>query len=139
MMNYLLDTCVLSEYTKKQPTQRVVDWVASNSEATLFLSALSIGEIVRGVELMPESHRKAALFAWLNKDLLSRFGERLLPIDADVMLIWGSLAARLEKSGHKLPFADSLIAATALNHNLVLVTRNEADYINSGVQMINPW
>lgn len=138
-MNYLLDTNVLSEYTKARPNQAVLDWVANSAESDLFLSVLSIGEIMHGIERLADSQRKVALQSWLNDDLQVRFGQRLVVIDADVMLTWGALAARLERSGRVLPFADSLIAATALRHNLILVTRNEADFEDTGVQILNPW
>ena len=138
-MNYLLDTCVISEYTKKRPEQSVLEWVANCVESELYLSVLTIGEIKRGIERLSESERKTALQSWLNDDLQARFGHRLVAIDADVMLTWGALMAQLEKSGRILPFADSLIAATALRHNLIIVTRNVSDFDGVGVQMINPW
>ena len=138
-MNYLLDTCVISEYTKKRPEQSVLEWVANSVESDLRLSVLTIGEIKRGIERLSESERKTALQSWLNDDLRVRFGHRLVDIDADVMLTWGALTARLEKNGRLLPFVDSLIAATALRHNLILVTRNVSDFDGAGVQIINPW
>lgn len=138
-MNYLLDTCVISEYARKEPNSSVLDWVARNAESDLFLSVLTIGEIMRGIERLPESHRKTVLQSWLNNDLRGRFGQRLIDIDVNVMLVWGTQVARLERARRNLPFADSLIAATALRHNLILVTRNEADFMDTGVQIINPW
>lgn len=138
-MNYLLDTCVISEYTKKHPTSAVLDWVAGSVEGDLFLSVLSIGEIMRGIERLSESQRKTELQTWLNDDLRVRFGNRLVVIDVDVMLTWGVLTSRLEKTGRILPFADSLIAATALRHNFILATRNVSDFADTGVQIINPW
>ena len=138
-MNYLLDTCVISEYTKKHPEQSVLEWVANCVESDLFLSVLTIGEIKRGIERLSESERKTTLQSWLNDDLQTRFGHRLVDVDADVMLTWGALMAQLEKIGRILPFANSLIAATALRHNLILVTRNVSDFDGAGVQIINPW
>jgi predicted nucleic acid-binding protein len=138
-MNYLLDTCVISEYTKKQPASSVLEWVAGSAESELFLSVLSIGEIMRGIERLSESQRKTELQTWLNDDLRARFGNRLVVIDVDVMLAWGALTSRLEKTGRILPFADSLIAATALRHNFILATRNVSDFADTGVQIINPW
>ena len=138
-MNYLLDTCVISEYTKKQPEQSVLEWVANSVESDLYLSVLTIGEIKRGIERLSASERKTALQSWLNDDLQARFGHRLVDVDADVMLTWGDMMAQLEKIGRILPFADSLIAATANRHNLILVTRNVSDFDGTGIQMINPW
>lgn len=98
-MNYLLDTCVLSDFAR----------------------------------------RKTELLGWLNNDLLARFDRRILPLDAQTMLLWGALSARLESAVRPLPLMDALIAAVALQHNLILVTRNGGDFAPCGVQMINPW
>jgi tRNA(fMet)-specific endonuclease VapC len=138
-MIHLLDTCVISELVARQPNLRVVEWVDSMAEDKLFLSALTIGEIKRGIEKLPESSRKAALTQWLEDDLLIRFTDRILPIDAAVMLVWGRLTADLEKQGRRLPAIDSLIAATCLRGSLALVTRNESDFAHTGVVLVNPW
>ena len=138
-MNYLLDTCVLSEFTRRSPEPRVVEWVRSVEEEKLYLSVLSVGEISHGIEKLPPSARKETLTVWFNDDLLERFGNRLIPIDAQMMLLWGGLVARLEKLGSPVPVIDSLIAATALYHHLILITRNEADFEQTGVTVVNPW
>ena len=138
-MNYLLDTCVLSEFTKRQPNPQVVRWVAEADESMLFLSAISIGEIRRGIEKMPASRHKEELTVWFNDRVLRRFGDRILPIDAQTMLLWGALTARLEAHGAPMLVFDSLIAVTAQTHNLTLVTRNEDDFANTGVILVNPW
>ncbi len=138
-MNYLLDTCVLSEFARRKPEPKVIRWMESVDEEMLYLSAITIGEIQRGIERLPESTRKTELLVWLNKSLIKRFGGRILPLDAQTMLLWGSLTARMETSGRPMPVMDSLIVATALQHNLVIATRNVADYQPCGVQLINPW
>jgi predicted nucleic acid-binding protein len=138
-MTFLLDTCVISELIAKQPNLRVVQWVDSIDEDKLFLSALTIGEIKRGIEKLANSSRKSALAEWLEDDLLIRFTDRILPIDIPVMLVWGQLTADLEKQGRRMPAIDSLIAATCLQGKLDLVTRNESDFAHSGVSVINPW
>jgi predicted nucleic acid-binding protein len=138
-MSFLLDTCVISELVAKQPNPDVVQWVDSIDENLLFLSAITIGEIKRGIEKLPDSSRKSALEDWLEDDLLIRFRDRILSIDAAVMLVWGQLAADLEKEGKPMPAVDSLIAATCLQGKLDLVTRNESDFVHSGVTVINPW
>jgi predicted nucleic acid-binding protein len=138
-MTFLLDTCVISELVAKQPSLHVVQWVDSIDEDKLFLSAITIGEIKRGIEKLADSSRKSALQEWLEDDLLIRFRDRILPIDTAVMLIWGQLAADLEKQGRRMPAIDSLIAATCLQGRLDLVTRNESDFVHSGVTVINPW
>ncbi len=138
-MNYLLDTCVLSEFTRRKPEEKVIRWVESIDEEKLFLSAITIGEIQRGIERLPDSPRKTELLVWMNNDLIERFTSRILSIDAQTMFVWGSLVARMENSGHPISVMDSLIVATALQNNLIIVTRNVSDFLPSGVQVINPW
>jgi predicted nucleic acid-binding protein len=138
-MTFLLDTCVISELVARQPNPAVVQWVDSVDEDKLFLSAITIGEIKRGIEKLPSSTRKSALQEWLEDDLLIRFGDKILPVDTAVMVVWGQLAADLEKQGKPMPAIDSLVAATCLQGRLGLVTRNERDFAYSGVTVINPW
>jgi tRNA(fMet)-specific endonuclease VapC len=138
-MTFLLDTCVISELVAKQPNLHVVQWIDSMDEDKLFLSAVTIGEIKRGIEKLADSTRKSALAEWLEGDLLLRFTDRILPIDTPVMLVWGQLTADLEKQGRPMPAIDSLIAATCLQARLDLVTRNESDFAHSGVAVVNPW
>jgi len=138
-MNYLLDTCVISELVARRPNPRVLKWVDQTDERNLYLSVLTIGEIRKGIEKLPDSERKSALTLWLHDQLLVRFRDRLLPIDARVMLRWGQLTGVLELEGKTMGAIDSLIAATALHGGLSLVTRNEADFQHTGVPIVNPW
>jgi toxin FitB len=138
-MRFLLDTCVISELVSKQPTLSVVDWIDGIEDERLFLSVLTIGEIQRGIEKLHDSKRKQSLSSWLKDELLIRFYGRVLPLDLDVMLEWGILVARLERVGRPLPAMDSLIAALARRHDLHLVTRNEQDFADTGISIINPW
>jgi predicted nucleic acid-binding protein len=138
-MNYLLDTCVLSEFTRRKPEEKVIRWVDSIDEEKLFISVITIGEIQRGIERLPEGARKTELLVWANTALSERFAQRMLPLEASTMLLWGSLTARLERLGQPLPVMDSLIAATAMQHSLVVATRNVADFSTAGAQVINPW
>lgn len=138
-MNYLLDTCVLSEFTCLRPDQGVLTWLDSLEEENLFISVITVGEIQRGIERLPDSHRKTGLLTWMNTGLMRRFAGRILWLDTDTMLIWGALSARLDAAGQPMSTMDSLIAATALQHHLIVVTRNTADFIPSGVQLINLW
>lgn len=138
-MSYLLDTCVLSEFTRRQPHPRVVEWLSEADEDTLFLSVLAIGEIQHGIEKLEDTPRKEELRQWLTSDLLPRFEGRIVPLDVPVLLRWGELVGRLERQGRKLPAIDGLLAATALTHDLILVTRNTADFEHTGVKLLNPW
>jgi tRNA(fMet)-specific endonuclease VapC len=138
-MRYLLDTCVISELTARQPNYKVIEWIDRVAEEHLLLSVITLGEIKRGIDKLPDSRKKRDLDQWLEEGLLLRFKGRILPLDAGVMLTWGELTARLEKSGRTLPAIDSLVAALALHHQLHLATRNEKDFLGTGVQIINPW
>jgi len=138
-MNFLLDTCVISELIARQPNPRVEQWIDSIDEDKLFLSVITIGEIKKGIEKLADSRRKGVLVEWLEDALLVRFRDKILPIDIPVVLTWGQLAAELEKQGKRMPAIDSLIAATCLQGGLGLVTRNESDFVHSGITVINPW
>ena len=138
-MNFLLDTCVISELVAMQPNPHVVQWVDSVDEDKLLLSVITIGEIKKGIEKLADSRRKDALVEWLNDGLLVRFRDKILPIDIPVVLAWGQLAADLDRQGRRMPAIDSLIAATCLQGELQLATRNEDDFAQSGIVVINPW
>jgi toxin FitB len=138
-MSYLLDTCVISEFIAKQPSEKVVGWLTQLDPETVFLSAVTVGEIQKGIERLSASKRKEALREWLKDDLLVRFRDRLLPLETGEMLTWGTLMGRIEAKGKPMPLIDSLIAATALHHDLVVVTRDEGDFAPSGVKILNPW
>ena len=137
--NFVLDTCVISELRKPQPSQRVVEWVRQQDEQRLFLSSFTLGEIRKGIDKLAESAKRRRLESWLRQDLCERFQGRILPIDEEVALIWGRLQADAERSGKKAPVIDSLIAATTLALQGCLVTRNTEDFRQSGVVLLNPW
>lgn len=137
-MKYLLDTCVISELVSKRPNQAVIDWIDNIDDEHIYLSVITLGEIKKGIEKLPDSARKETLAEWLEEDLLSRFQGRILGIDASVMLTWGILMAKLEQQGTPMPAMDSLIAAIALHGNLTLVTRNVQDFQNSETILFNP-
>lgn len=135
-MKALLDTCVVSELARSRPEPGVVAWVSAQDEADVFLSVLTLGEIRKGVEKLPDTPRKDALRAWLEADLPARFRGRVLAVDAAVADTWGQMLAR---SSQTLPSIDSLIAATARAHGLVVVTRNVDDFSRCGVEVVDPW
>ena len=138
-MSYLLDTCVISEFVSTQPTEKVVKWLAELDPETVYLSAVTLGEIQKGIEKLPASKRKEALRTWLKDDLLVRFHDRVLPLETGEMLTWGTLISKVEANGRPMPLIDSLIAATALHHDLVVVTRDQDDFAPSGARLFNPW
>ena len=135
-MSYLLDTNVISELRRKIPNPAVVDWFAVRPSSSLYLSVLSLGEIRKGIESVNDEARRLVLLDWLETDLPRFFTGRLLDIDAAVADRWGRLQAMAKRP---LPSIDSLLAATALEHDLILVTRNVRDFSGLPVQMVNPW
>lgn len=139
-MTYLLDTNVISELVARQPNERVVVWLRDIPPTEVYLSALTIGEIKRGIEKLPaDSRRRHELAVWLEEELLVRFQGRIVALDAAVMLEWGRLVAGLEGQGRRLPLMDSLIAVQAIYHRHELVTRNVKDFAGTGARLLNPW
>ncbi len=139
MSGFLLDTNVISELVKPHPDANVTAWIEGADESLLYLSVLTLGEIRRGIAALPQSRRRAILEAWLDKDLRARFEERILAIDQEVADRWGLLTAAARNSGIVLPVIDGLLAATALEHNLTLVTRDTGQIPSMGVAVFNPW
>lgn len=137
-MKYLLDSCVISEAIRPHPEQAVIAWLASRKEEDLHLPSLVLGEIMKGIERLEAGTKRSRLESWLG-DLETRFGSRLVAIDGEVALKWGHLAAFLERRGIALPVVDGLIASCALNHGMVLATRNLSDFVETGVELFNPW
>lgn len=138
-MKVILDTCVISELVTKKPNQNVIAFVDALDADNIYLSVLTIGEIIKGIEKLPDSPRKVDLRRWLQDDLLARFQGRILPLDTDTIVEWGALTARAEATGKPMPAIDSLIAATALTNKMTLVTRNVSDFDGAGIQLANPW
>ena len=138
-MQYLLDTCVLSELVARQANPKVVSLIDSLDEQSTAISAITVGELHRGIERLAPSARKRQLQKWLSVDLAERFAGRVLPIDEPVARRWGRLLAMCEARGRVLPLMDSWVAAVALEHGLTLVTRNVRDFDGTGVPLVNPW
>lgn len=135
-MSYLLDTNVLSELVRTNPDSAVVSWFDQVPDDSLYISVLSLGEIRKGVESIPDGMKKERLRVWLEHSLPDWFDGRVLDIDEAVAERWGRMLA---EAGRPVPAIDSLLAATALQHDLRMVTRNAQDFIFSGLEVINPW
>ena len=138
-MIYLLDTNVISEVLAKQPNPDVLAWLESQPPEAIRLSVVTLGELQKGVVRLEEGERKRRLQGWLHQELLEEFEGRLLVIDAEVCLIWGEMVGRCSKEGRVLAALDSLLAASALRYGCTLVTRNERDFVGTGVLLFNPW
>jgi predicted nucleic acid-binding protein len=134
---YLFDTNVLSEIRKLRPNEQVWNTIAAIPPETLFLSAITLGEIEKGRQKLPEGPRRKALTEWLEYDIPQYFAGRILAIDGDIMITWGRLVVHHPRT---LPVMDSLLAATCLHHHLTLLTRNEKDFDDiEGITVCNPW
>ncbi len=135
-MSYLIDTNVLSELRRKQPDSNVVAWMQARPRQSLFLSVLTLGEIRKGLERVEDATRKQSLLDWLEVELPNYFVGRMLAVDVHTADRWGRLMAQ---AGRPLPAIDGLLAATALQHDLTLVTRNIKDFAGLEVRLLNPW
>ncbi len=137
-MSYLVDTNAVSEFRKKQPNQKVLDWFAAQAEESLFLSVITIGEIEKGIAKIIDPIGKDKYEIYL-ENLILRFDRRILPISLKIGRRWGKLFGTLQKTGRVLPNWDSLIAATALEHDLTIITRNTDDFTGTGARVLNVW
>lgn len=136
---FLLDTNYISELVRVKPDGKAVAWIGRAEENSLFLSAITLAEIRKGVDALDLGARRTGLNAWLTTELPRRFKGRILPVDAEIADHWGVLAALGKRQGIPLPWADGSLAATALHHRLILVTRNGKDFVPFGVPVVNPW
>ena len=138
-MSYLLDTNLISELVKPQPDPGVVAWLDNTEEDELHLSVATVAELRFGIAFLPPSARQRRLSRWFQEELLSRFSDRILPVDIEVAAVWGDVRAERQKVGRPIGAMDAMIAATARVHNLSLVTRNSTDFAGSLLSIINPW
>lgn len=134
-MKFLVDSNVLSEVTKQSAAASVIEWLTVN-ESDLAVNPIILGELEFGILKLPAGRRKTQLREWFNQ-APNRL--RVLDIDTDTSQIWATLLAKLSRKGRSMPVLDSLIAATALQHNLTIATRNTGDYQFAGVEVLNPF
>jgi toxin FitB len=139
MSGFLLDTNCISELVRSHPDPRVVGWMRAANESLLYLSVVTLGEIRRRAAVLPQSKRRAYLESWLESELQDRFSGRILAIDNPVADRWGWLTAEAQLKGRPLSAIDGLLAATALHHNLTIVSRNVSDFANTPAPILNPW
>jgi predicted nucleic acid-binding protein len=139
MSGFLLDTNCISEAVAAKPDAGVSRWLEEINESQIYLSVLTLGEIRKGIALLPQSRKRSRLETWLNLELQARFFGRILEIDAAVADRWGVLTAEAKGRGRTVSVVDGLLAATALHHNLTIVSRNVADFAGTSVPVISPW
>jgi toxin FitB len=139
LTDYLLDTNVVSELVRPNPDANVVAWIRTGDETRFYLSVLTFGEIRRGIEQLPPGSRRERLRRWLEVDLTDRFKGRILDFDRRIAEIWGMIIARGMAASMRLPTVDTLIAATAERHGMVVATRNLRDFAFAAVAAVSPW
>lgn len=137
-MKYLLDTCFLSELVKPAPNAAVLTWMSEQVEDELFISAMTLAELQRGIVKLPASRRKKELSTWLEQ-LEAGFEDRVLAFTQETAGFWAYMCGNAETGGKPMAAFDSIIAATAVEHGLALVTRNVRDFAQAPVLLINPW
>lgn len=136
---YLLDTCVVSEWFRRQPSVSVLAWLDRIGIEQLHLSVVTVGELAQGVARVADPVKAEQLSSWLRRDVIARFTGRIMDVDSEAAMKWGLLRGTAMAQGRTLPAIDSLIAATALVHDMTVVTRNVADFERFGVRIANPW
>ena len=139
MKGFLLDTNIPSEMTRPSPQPSVSGWLDDADDGQLYFSVVSLGEILKGVTLLSESKRRSQLQQWLDETLRPWFEGRILPVNQLIAERWGVLAGQCQLKGRPLKVVDGFIAATALAHDLTVVTRNVKDFGGLGVTVFNPW
>ncbi len=136
---FLLDTNVASEQIQSRPEPSVNGWLRAQPAETLYLSVVTLGELHKGIALLPLGKRRSVLEEWLRDDLLPVFAGRVLPVTQAIASRWGVLTADRQRVGRPLGAADGLIAATAFEYNLILATRNTRDFDGLELSLLNPW
>lgn len=139
MKGFLVDTNVISEFIKPQPDPKVVRWFERADPESLFASVVTYGEIKLGIEALPASQRRAALEHWLEQGLPEWFESNLLPVTKAIAGRWGQLTIQAKTKVISITMADGLIAATAAEHDLTIVTRNVKDFTGTRAAILNPW
>lgn len=139
MIGWLLDTNILSELRRPRPERKVIDFIVAQPLERLFVSAVSFAEIRFGIECIDDTARRVELQDWLTHKVRPMFEQRVLAISEDVMLKWRLLVAEGRKAGHTFSQPDLIIAATALQYGLTIVSRDVSDYRKARVPVLNPW
>lgn len=137
-MKFLLDTNIISEIWRRNPESNVVEFLNSQDDQALAISAMTVAELRYGAARHPDLERRSRLGAWIDTTE-HRFSERILPFDAATAYEYGIRAAYCDSLGRQVPTADLIIASTAIVHDLTLVTRNDRHFAPVGVRMLNPW
>jgi predicted nucleic acid-binding protein len=138
-MSWLLDTNVISETTKRNPSPEVLAWVAAQPIETLYTAALAIAEIRRGIDRVVDPIRKSDLARWLEQKVRPFFGARILEADEALWMAMLGILDRAKARRRTVPISDLIFAATADRHGMIMVTRNVKHFDGSGVRILDPW
>ena len=138
-MAFLLDTNVVSETVRPRPEKTVLDWIEAQAPTDLFLAAQTLGELVRGARKAREQVRRERFEKWIEQDLARQFEGRVLPFDGRTAAVWARLMGDGDRAGRPPAAADAHIAAVAILHDLILVTRNVKDFANFDIHLLDPW
>lgn len=139
MTTYLLDTNVVSEMTKTHKDQTVKAWLDSLTPESIHISELTLGELWKGIAHLPLSRRRTQTEIWLEREVLPMFEDRILPVDRRIWQRWGNLCGEGLRRGRPLPGIDALLAATAIEYDLTLATRDTLALRATGAKLYNPW
>jgi predicted nucleic acid-binding protein len=138
-VKWLLDTNVVSESVRKSPNNKVLKWIAAKPSMDLAISIVTLAELRVGALSAHEGARRAGIIEWIDTEIVDFFGDRTLPLTAEILIDWLNLSRKLRAKGKTREPADLLIAATARSHNLVLVSRNVRDFADTEVVVYDPW
>ena len=136
---FLLDTCVVSEQARAKPRAAVQAWMDLHPADALYLSVLSVAEIRQGIVQLRDEDRARQYARWLDGHVMPAFGDRLLGVDVAICERWGDMRGKALRAGRPMTMVESLLAATALVHDMAVVTRNVTDFEPFGVRIVNPW
>jgi predicted nucleic acid-binding protein len=138
-VKWLLDTNVVSEGVRKKPSSKVVSWIAAEPPRETAISIVTLAELREGALTVDDEAKSRLLTKWIDAEIVNSFGNRTLPITAEILIDWIGLSRRLRKKGNTRDPADLLIVATARVHNLTLVSRNARHFVGTGVVVYDPW
>jgi hypothetical protein len=136
---FLLDTNIVSELNRPQPARQVSEWIRSVPQQELFISVITIAEIVKGITRHPDAPRRLALQQWLDSFVRPWLHGRILPVSESIAERTGQISGAHDASGKPIALADALIAATAVEYGLSLATRNIKDFQRIPLKLLNPW
>ena len=139
LIQYLLDTCFLSDLAKAVPPEGLEAWARANNSEECAVSVVTIGELRHGINILPEGRRRTELRNWIAREVIQRFADRTVDVTLEIAEEWATLSALARLSRRNLSVPNGLLLATAAVHRLTVVTRNVRDLSGYDVPIVNPW